>query len=335
WFLGTRSAHMGPDQYVAHAGGQDGKSMSGDLLWAESEAETVSAAGNMVNAETNLLYKVTEELGDFLPEGVAVIELGPGTVIAFKNKTAPIIRKLKSKTCILVDESIAFLKKITAASGLGKSVKVKPVVDNFFETEEAYFDKRALVCSFGSTISNFVGPVSDKLPQDVLVDGLSKMAAAAKNGWMLVAFDSDHDAERIKAFYKRQALFQLNIFYRMVAELPIEGDFDPEAFDYEPQWIATSAQLAHVAVVKRDMNFKLAGTPISLKKGQPLHIKNSYKFTPEFFELCCKQAGLEVIKSWVDDSPAKIYLLKILPRQLAARPASRPRVETEERLKVA
>lgn len=238
----------------------------------------------------------------------------------------PIIRELESKHCTLVDESIAFLKQIVG-SALTKGIKIEPIVDDFFANEDAYLDGQALICSFGSTISNIVNPVSAELPQEALVDSLSKMALAANKGWMLIGFDSDHDGERIKNYFKKHALFQLNIFDRMVAELPIKGDFDPKAFTYKPEWVAASGQLAHIAIVNRDINFHVGKTPISLKKGQRLHIKNSYKFTPAFFECCCKLAGLEVVKAWSDDSSAKVYLLKILPRQPAMHPAQAPKRE--------
>jgi uncharacterized SAM-dependent methyltransferase len=321
WFLGTQSCHMGPHQYAAHSGMRDGRTMSGAFLWAEAEAGRHAAGGNMVNAETNLLLtKVVAELGHNVRHGTAVIELGPGTTTAFKNKTLPVIRELGATTVVLVDQSIAFLKEIARTDELAPGLHIKPVVDDFFENESAYLDsdEPALICSFGSTISNIVNPISPDLPYDALKNSLSKMACAANKGWLLVAFDSDQDGERIKSYFKKHGLFQLNIFDRMVVELPIQGDFDPKAFTYEPEWNATSGQLAHIAVANRDMTFRLAGTDITLREGQKLQIKNSYKFTPEFFEECCKRAGLEVVKAW-SDSTAKIYLLKIPPRQRAPR----------------
>jgi len=119
WFLGNKSSHMGPDQYVAHSGVRNGQLMSGPYLWARSEAETISAAGNMVNAETGLLQeKVVNEIGNHIPPGTAIIELGPGTTTAFRNKTLPIISKLESNVCVLVDESMAFLEQIVTTRGL-------------------------------------------------------------------------------------------------------------------------------------------------------------------------------------------------------------------------
>jgi uncharacterized SAM-dependent methyltransferase len=302
---------MGPEQYVAHKGTRDGKSTSGALLWALAEEERASAKGNMVNAETNLLRKVAEEIGNDVPDGIAVIELGPGTAAAFKNKTLPIIEKLQSDICVLVDESKAFLDQISSTEGLPHRIQIKSVIDDFFENDLAYFPEEALVCSFGSTVSNILNPISALPPRVALVDSLSKLAHAANNGWMLVGFDSDKDGERIKTYFRQHSLFQLNVFDRMACELPIQGDFDPKAFSYKPEWIAASGQLAHIAVVGKDMKFSIAGQHFFLNKDRELHIKNSYKFAPKFFENCCLEAGLEVLRVWSDDSSAKIYLLKI------------------------
>jgi uncharacterized SAM-dependent methyltransferase len=215
WFEERQSSHMGPDQYFAHAGERDGKPMSGDLLWAESEAETVTTSGNMVNAETRLLRRVAAEICDHVPTGTPLIELGPGTPKAFINKPLQIIRALASKLCTLVDDSFAVLQVIAKTHGIDEGLELRFVSDDFFETQQAYLDQDSLVCSFGSTVSNFPGPISEELPEKVLTNGLARMSLAAKSGWMLVGFDSDHNAERVKAFYKRQELFQLNIFFRM------------------------------------------------------------------------------------------------------------------------
>lgn len=326
---------MGADQYVEHKGMRGGRPTSGTLLWGQAEAERNRAAGNMVNAETNLLHKVADDIGKEVPHGITIVELGPGTATAFRNKTLPIVDRLESTTCILVDENIAFLEQIAAADGLRPDLHIKPVIDDFFVNETAYSEEPALVCSFGSTISNIVNPVSDLPPKAALVDSLAKLAHATSDGWLLIGFDSDQDGERIKSYFKKHALFQLNVFDRMAAELPITGNFDPEAFDYEPEWIVTSGQLAHMAIVSKDMKFRIGATEVELKKGQKLHIKNSYKFTPKFFEDCCKLAGLEMVKTWSDDSPAKIYLLKIQPRPLVQRQNLSAKPDTEDRLQVA
>jgi uncharacterized SAM-dependent methyltransferase len=333
WFQGMRSSHMGPDQYVAHNGKDGDIAMSGPLLWSASEAETICKLGNMVNAETKLISAATEEIANEIPKGTSVVELGPGTEAAFFNKTLPLVRRLQSKSCVLVDESTAFLEKLIS-SPVTQNLPITPVIDNFFETEYPYLQHRALICSFGSTISNFEGPLSQTPPLKSLTNGLASMANAVSSGWLLVGFDSDHNEEHLKAFYSNQSLFQLNIFYRMATEFGsfISGDFDPRGLDYEPYWISSSGQLAHIAVVKRDMDFSIRNTAVSLKKGRKLHIKNSYKYTPDFFERCCNLAGLDVIRNWSDDSPAKLYLLRIRPRKFQLRSWAFDQFEHEEAL---
>jgi uncharacterized SAM-dependent methyltransferase len=245
------------------------------------------------------------------------------------------VHALQSKECVLIDESIAFLRQIAETESLGKNIKIRPVVDDFFENDTAYLEEQALVCSFGSTISNIINPISGTLPQEALVGSLSKLAHAANKGWMLVGFDSDQDGDRIKDYFRKHALFQLNVFDRMACELPIAGDFDPKAFSYEPEWIASSGQLAHVAIVNKDMQFNIGGTDISLRENQRLHIKNSYKFTTGFFEDCCRAAGLDVVRNWSNNSCAKVYLLKIQPRHNLLRPAILVKQDVGEVLQVA
>ena len=313
WFLGKRAGHMGPYQYAAHSGMRNGRNMSGAFLWADSELGHCNAQGNMINAETTLLQQAIHEINDYVPHGTAVADLGPGTATAFTNKTLPLAQRLGSKNCVLVDESIAFLKQIceTPAANI---LNITPIVDDFLENGTPYVQAPTLVCSFGSTISNCIGLISDEEPLTAVSQGLANMAHAANSGWLLVAFDSDHNGERVKAFYKSQELFQLNIFDRMAAQFQIQGDFDPAAFAYEPQWCEKSGQLAHMAVATRDMQFAIDGQTIKLTRGKKLHIKNSYKLSAEFFEKCCAAANLKVIRKWSDDTPAKIYLLRIMPQ---------------------
>jgi uncharacterized SAM-dependent methyltransferase len=184
-----------------------------------------------------------------------------------------------------------------------------PVIDDFFDGEKIPYIDKALVCSFCSTVGNIPAPLSQNPPRRELAYALSKMADAVQNGWLLVAFDTDQNEKHIKDYYAAFDTFQLNIFDRMAVELPMIN-FDPLAFEYEPVWIASSGQLAHMAVVQKDMTFSLGGQKLSVKEGQRLHIKNSFKFSPQLFETCCAAAHLEPIQTWSDTSTTKIYLLK-------------------------
>lgn len=312
-FLQNKRSHMGQYQFAAHSGMRGHILTSGAKLWSEAEAIRYADSKNMVRAEVNLLHIVAKEIRDFVPQGTPVVELGPGTAIAFENKTYPIIQATNSQECTIVDDSSEFLKQIIEKSSKLSPLNIKPVRDNFFENSFPYLDKQALVCSFGSTISNIVHHVSKELPEESLASSLSKMASAANEGWFLIGFDSDNEGNRIKSYFNKHALFQLNIFDRMAVELPICGDFDPSSIRYEPVWIESSQQLAHMAVTSRQMKFSINNTNIILEKEQYLHIKNSYKFSTGLFEKCCKKAGLRVIRHWSSETfPVQIYLLRFL-----------------------
>ncbi len=313
FFTGSRAAHMGSHQYVDHAGKRNGRSVSGAKLWAEIEVQELNSSdSNLFSAEEHLLRRVAREIHDFLPEGIPAVELGPGTPNAFRKKMLLIMMALRSVEYICADASQAFLNDIARNKALS-GFAVRPILDDFFESSDCYFDddeRSSLVCLLGGTIGNIVAPISDCVPEVALVSHLSRLAKKNHDGWLLVSCNSNCDGDEIKAYYNNHTLFHLNIFDRMAAELPIDGDFDPCAFAYEPLWIPSSGQLAHMAVVMRNMDFVLSGNPLSLKKGQKLHIKNSFKFLPSFFSLCCSRAGLDVVKTWTDSSLTNVFLLK-------------------------
>jgi uncharacterized SAM-dependent methyltransferase len=311
-FKGTKTSHMGPHQYVPHNGMRKGKPTSGDRLWAETETRHNVSSEAMFNAETTLLRQAATEIGDYLPIGLPVVDLGPGTVQAFRNKVLPLMRSLRSGRYIPVDESIGFLQDLMGAEDIKGKFEIHPLIDDFFVGTRRYSDEMSLVCSFGSIISNIENPISEELPEKSLAAGLVHLAAATNHGALLIAFDSSQDGESIKAYYQLHTLFQLNIFDRMAVELPLQN-FDPLAFDYEPFWIPSSGQLAHMAVVNKDISFQIGEERISLKRGQRLHLKNSYKFTNEFFEKICLMSGFEIMKLWENTSKSKAYLLKLPP----------------------
>lgn len=312
-FTGRQASHMGLYQYVDHAGAYNGKSMSGAKLWAAIEAAELHSGGiNLFRCEERLLQAIASDIGHRLPEKTPVLEMGTGTLNAFCHKTLPIVRSLHSDEYICVDESSVFLQEI-ARHNASSSFSVRPILDDFFDGTTCYFDddeRDVLVCMFGSTIGNIVAPLSQKPPREALVEHLSRISYGINRGHLLVSFDADRNGEKIETFYTKQALFQLNTFYRMAAELPIAGAFSPAAFSYEAEWIPSSGQLAHMAIVQEDMAFRIGEAALQLHTGQRLHMKNSFKFLPDFFMDCCVEAGFEVEHCWGEPSGTNVCLLK-------------------------
>jgi len=308
---------MGGYQYSDHAGMRDRWSMSGARLWAEAEAqrETDYKTGhpNKLGAELALLSDVASEIAAHVPLGTTVVELGPGTLRAFRKKTEPLLRALNSPRCYIVDTSVAFLHDVQVSAN-ARGMHVSPIEADFFlgQTLEVTGGVPMLACSFGDLISNLIAPISDSLPKEQLSSTLHNFAEAIDQGWLLITFDSSTDAEDIIAYYSKHPLFQLNILDRMAVELPVTGDFDPEAFTYATEWRTGSNQLAHIAVLNKDMDFALDNQAFALRAGQRFHVKNSFKFDPAFFETCCGLAKLKVLHHWSRGS-SFCYLLAKTP----------------------
>lgn len=312
-FAFRRSGHMGAHQYCDHAGKRGDCSMSGARLWAEAElsreAEGRHDKSNKAAEEQELLSSLLPDVTGLVPPETKIIELGAGTVRAFRKKTKPLLLALNSPEGFLVDQSPAFLRNIVNEE---PTLKLTPVFEDFFDGPKAgpLGPAAMLICAFGNIIGNIVAPVRDALPDSELAAALRQYAAFVDTGWLLVTFNSDPDGHKAATYYAKHPLFQLNIFDRMAVELPVSGDFDPEVFLYETEWHAASLQLAHLAVAQRDLSFALADETFSVRAGDRYHIKNSFHFTPEFFEDCAIQARLSLVKRWTLEQTHAFLLRK-------------------------
>jgi len=279
-------------------------------VWVIENAETHKENATIFSSEEALIQTLVGELMRYIPLGTPLVEMGIGTPRAVKRKALPIMNALFTTDYVCVDASCAFLQNLKQ-SGVLRGYSVRPFFGNFFEDKDIYFDEEnedALICMLGSTIGNIVAPRNESLPEVPLTHHLRSVSRTARRGYMLVSYDSCRNSSFIKSYYIQHNDFHLNFLYRIAAELPVTGDFDPTAFTYEADWIESSGQLAHMAIVTRDMDFEIDNVKISLKKNQRLHIKNSFKFTPAFFNHCAEMAGLEHLKTWQDPAGTCIGL---------------------------
>ncbi len=110
---------------------------------------------------------------------------------------------------------------------------------------------------------------------------------------IIVPQNCSEDEEEIKAAYMEQEEVWLNLFHRISRDLPIEGDYDPEGFSYEPYWVEASKILSHTAVPKKTMRFKLGGESITLEPKDRLYMHNTVICPVSMFEELARTAGLK------------------------------------------
>ncbi|WP_245294228.1 L-histidine N(alpha)-methyltransferase [Rhizobium etli] len=320
---------LGPEQYAHHTGlDRNGNSMSGPLLWAKAETQRINNAlvtgtANMVDAEIRLARKLEQRVRDYVQwyhqdgrscNGVSVLDFGPGTVRAFQQKTLPLVTSLWGETsrCILVDRSSEFLQDIAqlpSASGL----RIEFMRHDIFSGRRYFFsDEAAFVVMFGRTFGNLAASISDHPPVEAVVKALKNISNSAERCWMAISIGSDLRKDVAKAYYEAHPDFQLNVFYRMKSELPIDDNFDPEVFEYEADIKGDEnfMQVVHTAIVKRKSSFMLRDERVNLSEGDRLHLKNSFSFSGAFFRECARLAGLSSIEVLTDKAGSDIHVLE-------------------------
>ncbi|WP_234819599.1 MULTISPECIES: hypothetical protein [Sinorhizobium] len=57
------------------------------------------------------------------------------------------------------------------------------------------------------------------------MQALKKISNCAKRCWVAISIGSDLRRDARKSYYEAHPEFQLNVFYRMKAELPVDGNF--------------------------------------------------------------------------------------------------------------
>jgi uncharacterized SAM-dependent methyltransferase len=311
---GRRSSHMGVHQYADHKATRYGKPMSGALLLQEIEHS--HKAYYIPSVEREMIADIAHDVKEHVPPGTPFLDLGPGTLKTVAEKSLPFVRALQSETYIPIDTSLKFCSE--AGLVIQKHVpqaSIAPCFENFFSDDaEAACDRPALAFLAGITIANIEASLSRIPPRPELVRHLKNLARITNGGWLLASTDANQDEAENRTMYFENALIEVNHLFRMAEELPFTG-FDPYAFEYDPLWIAESSQLAHTAIVTKDMsvtvNSRYWSGKIQIEGGRRIHLKNSFKYRDEFFISCAESAGFSITRIWKHRSkPMRLYLMR-------------------------
>jgi uncharacterized SAM-dependent methyltransferase len=309
-----RSSHMGAHQYADHSAMRGGFAMSGALGWKRYEKDCPGYY--ILRCENDLIGSVSTDIGEYLEQGTSLIDLGTGTLEAVRSKSLPLAKALHSNTYVPIDNSLKFCSE--AGSVIREALPdtaVEPCIENFFADDvEPALDVPALGFLGGITIANIEAPLSATKPTAQLVQSLKNIARITGGGWLLLSTDANQSEIENKAMYSENGLFEINTFDRMAHELPLTG-LDPKGIVYEPVWIKESGQLGHTGVAVKDMNLSFNASEytgnIRIKTGDRFHLKNSFKYTDEYFLSCAAQAGYEPLKVWTHpEKPLRLFLLK-------------------------
>lgn len=309
WLM-QEAGHMGPQMYHHHEGTKNSQPVSGILTWDE-----YAKHGTLPKMNEEIFLSSVEELVRYVDKELPVIEFGPGSM----NDAKCLIQILGSNRYIPVDcnNSVVNLAKNFAKAH--NNCLVTPITQDFFSEENSFTMLRpAIGVLLGMTIGNVAGSVPKFEPSVKLVRTFKNLTKCLyAGGYLLVSTDICNDGEQNIYRYSDSwhKIFGVNHLYRMAEELPMTG-FDPDGFEYLPQWFDHCSLLAHCVVANKNQSFQMGTnnqTHFDVHKGDVFHYNNSYKYRPEFFENCAKEAGLEVINTWQGRGTIRLYLFRVTP----------------------
>lgn len=154
---------------------------------------------------------------------------------------------------------------------------------------------RRLVYYPGSSIGN-AGP-------DEAVGLLKQFRVlAGPDGGLLIGFDLKKDAARLHAAYNDAAgvtaAFNLNLLARLNRELG--ANFRLETFAHRAFYNAEAGRIEMHLVSRERQQVTVGGVRIGFEAGESLHTENSYKYTPQEFDVLAARAGFAFGHGWQD-----------------------------------
>ncbi len=278
---GEKHGVAGPWQYSSSHHPDD--PVRGAFLWEAF----LKAADNHYYAlmnETHLIGGRSHELIEDTKSPILLADFGPGPKQTVINKTLPVKRHFKNVVGYAsIDHCLDFVTG--SCEVVEQDQPGMPLygyhVDYLYDEIQLPEGSRKVGLFFGGTIANFEGHPNDGLPGERAIALLRRIREIlGEDGTLLITNDTNQDEASVLLSYLHplQVAFGSNIMHRVKRDLPVYGDFDPEAWRYEPVWHAKSHQLCHTVICERDQSFWLGNERFNIKAGERFILNNSFKY---------------------------------------------------------
>ncbi|MFT7289120.1 MAG: dimethylhistidine N-methyltransferase [Halieaceae bacterium] len=246
--------------------------------------------------EVGILTSHGAEISECCGHECLFIEPGSGS----SEKVRILLEWLRPSAYVPVDISAEFLQASAIALGAEYPwLDIYAVCADFnrdWSFIEDLTDEKRVVFYPGSTIGN--------LEPDMAKDFLLRLSALiGTSGGAVIGVDTHKSSARLNAAYNDSqgvtAQFNLNVLRRLNALL--EANFDESSFSHHAFYNEERRRIEMHLVSERAQQVTVAGMQVEFAAGESIHTENSYKYTPEEFGALAASAGLEVLRSWLDD----------------------------------
>lgn len=264
-----------------------------DYYLPKYETDVLSLFSKTIKKDL-LLEKIFEKLN-------IVYDLGPGSEDCVRKKTFPFIQYInKQATYCPVDISAEFVESAAkAVKAYFPDFSIKPCLEDF-ENPTSYKSESALILFFGSTMFNVPAGLDTAFPMEGFLRQFKCMSHFIKDGYLIISQDVTHDYNALlKAYGSKEHIgMTKNFMPRINRDLNPTGNFDPEAWEYEPIWRKEHGQLAHGLSATKDQSFSIGDHRFYIKKGDVFVTHNSFKLPEELFIKIADKAGFKKLKSY-------------------------------------
>ncbi len=256
----------------------------------------------LTEAEATILRTFSEEIASYLPPEAALVELGSGSCV----KTEYIIEELLDRYGKVVYSPIDISQRMLKESAMSllerytdlEIISVAAEYDEGIRLLEMHLDRPKLVLWLGSSIGNFeFAEAADFLKNIVRL--------LTPEDLFLIGFDLEKDRRILERAYDDSmgvtARFNLNLLSRINRELG--GEFDLDLFTHKAVYNEERSRIEMYLVSKCAQDVRIAdpGRTYHFDRNEGVHTENSHKFTQEAIETLSRQAGMRVVKQWLDD----------------------------------
>lgn len=287
-FSGTKSAHLSSHTfgYSAH--------LWEDFFNTPSDYYVIKDEINLIKDNIQTIRKICQGVQN-------IIDLGPGSEGAVRNKTLPILKAFlfHLRQYIAIDVSKEYLagaQSIVESEYEGLSTC--GINDNFFNQQNLDVNDRSLALLFGLTLSNMPGIVD----KDTGIQFLRKELRIFRNllpqnAYFLCSFDACQNEDKLmRAYYHpKHAKFIESIAFKIKNDLGIGNGFKAEDWYYNPQWDAENHMFKHVITSKSEMDFTIDNRAFHLPKGHNILSYMSVKFPEHIYKDLFEDAGFEIV----------------------------------------
>ena len=296
-FLQQKEENLSPYLYSSPDPDIEGDLANGEVHYYKIISQNLNYY--LYKEEIELMNNAAKKMAAYVQPEANIIEFGPGTDIAFRNKTLPFLKEVKQlKSYIPMDLCETYLiQSEEILSDELPEVLVKPIKTDFIKNVDIVNNYNLPVVFFkGSTITN--------LSTDNCLDFLSRIAQALKpNGRLIVGVDANQNEFSLRKAYDNGmvANFILSTLHYINRDLPISG-FDPLAFKYEFNWVAENHCVEHNVRATKEQSFILDGIPVKVKNGTKFHFFSSYKYPIAYFQNIALKAGLQPLDYFMHEN---------------------------------